>query len=138
LSKVIPKIVIDTNLLIAAFFNKKSASFKILKMAEEGKVKVLWSDIIKKEGEKILKNIRAPQKFKNFLTEKIFRKENRITKVPRINIVKEDVEDNKFLACAQKGKANLIISNDRHLLEIKKFRGIPILRPTQAIKKLKL
>jgi putative PIN family toxin of toxin-antitoxin system len=128
------KAVIDTNLLIAAFFNKYSASSKILRKAERGNIKVLWTESIKREAKRILDNIHASQEFRDFLEKEIFRKENRIKNPPKIEIIKEDVEDNKFLSCAKKGKADIIISNDRHLLKIKDFKGIPILTSTQALK----
>lgn len=86
--------------------------------------------------ERILNNIKANQKFRDFLNREIFRKENKVEKAPKIGVVKKDPADNKFLACAQKGKANLIVTNDHHLLDLKRFKGIPILTPTQAIWKL--
>ena len=152
------KIVIDTNLLIAAFFNKKSASFKILKEGTEGKIKILWTESIKKEGEKILSNIqhslasgsrktrknyRLAQELKireedSLDLDKVFKKENKIEKAPRVNFIKEDPTDNKFLACALKGGAQMIVTNDRHLLKIKKFKEIPTLTPIQALKMLKM
>ena len=38
----------------------------------------------------------------------------------KVNVVKEDKEDNKFLALALDGKADYIISGDKHLLKLKK------------------
>jgi hypothetical protein len=141
------KIVIDTNLLVAAFFNKRSASFKILKMAKEGRVQVLWTEPIKREAQKILTNIqhalravskkRFSFKGKEFLSQ-VFREENKIINPPKLDIIKEDPDDNKFLSCALKGKADLIITNDNHLLKIKNFKQIPILTPIRALEKLKL
>jgi len=43
-------------------------------------------------------------------------------------VVIADRTDNIFLECALDGSANLIISGDRHLLDIKAFRGIEIVR----------
>lgn len=48
----VSRVIIDTNLLIAAYFNKRSASFKILEKAREGEIKILWTESIKKEGER--------------------------------------------------------------------------------------
>lgn len=134
------KIVIDTNLLVAAFFNKKSASFKILKEGTEGKIKILWTESIKREGEKILSNIQHSLSSSSGegLLDKVFKKENKIEKAPRVDFIKEDPTDNKFLACALKGEAQMIVTNDRHLLKIKKFKEIPTLTPIQALKRLKM
>lgn len=138
------KIVIDTNLLVAAFFNKRSASFKILEMAKRREIEIFWTEPIRREAEEILGNIlhslaaiskSYPRTQKSAIMNKVFKKENKIERTPRINVVKEDPADNKFLACAIGAGAGLIITNDHHLLKLKSFKGIPILTPTQALKK---
>ena len=43
--------------------------------------------------------------------------------------MKGDPDDNRIIKCAVDGKANLIVSGDRHLLGIKHYRGIGIIRP---------
>jgi uncharacterized protein len=45
----------------------------------------------------------------------------------RIRIIKADPTDNIFLNLAIDGEADVIVSGDRHLLELKEFEGIPIL-----------
>jgi len=49
-------------------------------------------------------------------------------------ITKKDPADNHFLLCALLARADFIISGDSHLLELKKFRDVPILRPQEFIK----
>lgn len=44
-----------------------------------------------------------------------------------------DPKDNKFLALALAGSADLILSGDDHLLRLHPWRGIPILTPTQYL-----
>jgi putative PIN family toxin of toxin-antitoxin system len=41
-------------------------------------------------------------------------------------IVEDDPDDDIFLHCAEKGKANYIITADKHLLNLQSYRGIPI------------
>lgn len=133
------KIVIDTNLLVAAFFNKNSNSFKILKMARARKVRLLWTEKIRKEAQLILGNIKKavkPKMGNRDILKNIFQKENKVKNPPRLDIIKEDPEDNKFLSCALKGGAEIIVSNDRHLLDVNEFKRIPVLTPAQAVKKL--
>lgn len=52
-----------------------------------------------------------------------------------MQIIKEHPDDNKFLACAFKSRADCIISGDKHLLKIKKFQNIPILTTKQFLQK---
>jgi len=122
------KIVIDTNLFVAGYFNKDSASAKILRMARRNEVQILWTESIKKEVERIIQNIKARKKFQKEVQE-IFKEENKVEPRFKIKEIKEDPEDDKFLESAYFGKAQAIVSNDRHLLSLKQFQGIPIYTP---------
>ena len=125
------KIVVDTNLFVAQRFNRESASAKILKLAKENKIQILWTDKIRKEVERILKNIKAKKSLKEIST--IFKEKNRVFVKKKIKEIKEDPEDNKFLEAAFWGGAKLIVSSDTHLLKLKKFQEIPILTPKNAL-----
>ena len=50
-----------------------------------------------------------------------------------LNVVQDDPTDNKFLEAAVAGNANLIVSGDEHLLEIKSFRNISIIKPRRFV-----
>ncbi|MCD6271209.1 putative toxin-antitoxin system toxin component, PIN family, partial [bacterium] len=71
------KIVIDTNLFVAGYFNKDSASAKILRMARRNEIQILWTESIKKEVERIIQNIKARKKFQKEVQE-IFKEENKV------------------------------------------------------------
>ena len=43
------------------------------------------------------------------------------------NAVEDDPDDNRVLECAVKGRADCIVSGDRHLLRLGAYEGIPIL-----------
>lgn len=131
------KVVIDTNLLVASFFNKNSSAHKILEKAGRGEIEILWSSPIKKEARLILGKIsRSVNRPVENLSEEIFPKEQEVLNLPSVDVIKEDPDDNKFLACALKGKADIIVSNDQHLLTVKKFKGIPILTSKKALTKI--
>lgn len=46
----------------------------------------------------------------------------------QLHVVSSDPDDDRFLELALDGRADRIISGDRHLLDLKSFRGIPIMR----------
>lgn len=142
-------LIIDTNLLVAAAFNPSSASAKILVLAKQGQVNILWSQKTKKEAKLILGNLKnalggqnKKPDFAKKLIEKTFRPKNKIAlkNMPEvggsIEVIKKDPEDAKFLEAAQVAGVDMIVSNDRHLLELKNFRGIPIYTPKKALGKL--
>jgi len=48
-----------------------------------------------------------------------------------------DPADAKILACAVAGKADVIVTGDkRHLLPLKKYRGIPIVSPAEFLDRI--
>jgi len=51
-------------------------------------------------------------------------------------IIEKDPSDDKFILCAEAGKANFIISGDQHLLSNKNYKKIKIINPEQFLKKL--
>lgn len=45
----------------------------------------------------------------------------------------DDPDDDQVLACALAAKADLIVSGDRHLLNLKEYRGVRIVRVAEAV-----
>ncbi len=54
----------------------------------------------------------------------------------KISVVKDDPDDNKFIEAAVEGKADCIVTQDKHLLKLKEFRKIKIITPDEFIKLL--
>jgi predicted nucleic acid-binding protein len=48
--------------------------------------------------------------------------------VPRsvLNVVAADPDDNRILECAVDGNADIIVSNDHHLLDLRTYAAIPV------------
>jgi len=53
----------------------------------------------------------------------------------RLTILADDA-DNRVLECAVLGEADLVVSGDRHLLALKEYSGIPIVRPIDCLRTL--
>lgn len=53
-----------------------------------------------------------------------------------MEVVKEDPDDDKFIAAAIEGQADYIISGDKPLLNIKEYHGVKIISPADFISKL--
>lgn len=54
----------------------------------------------------------------------------------RVNAITADPDDNVILECAQAASAELIVSGDSHLLDLERWRGIDILSPADAMKRI--
>ncbi len=52
----------------------------------------------------------------------------------KLDIIKDDPDDNKFLECAFAASAEYIISGDEHLLSLKRFMDIKIVNPAEFVK----
>ena len=50
--------------------------------------------------------------------------------------IPEDAEDEMVLACAVDAEADLIVSGDRHLRDLREFQGIPILTAREFLERL--
>ncbi len=126
--------VVDTNVIISSLWNGLPG--KIMKSWENGLFKIAISNEILNEYIDILKRFQiTDEDLDEFIllfanTEKtIIAKPNK-----HINVITDDPADNKFLECAVASNADYIISGDRHLLRIKKYANIPIIRPKEFIK----
>lgn len=53
----------------------------------------------------------------------------------KIDIVKDDPDDNKILACAITSRSDYILTYDKHLLRLKEFRGVRIIQPEELLKR---
>ena len=85
--------------------------------------------ILEELKEKLSDGFKLPfEKVKEFLEIIVFTSQIVYPK-KKLNVVKKDSSDNKIIECALEARASFIISGDRHLLELKKYRGIKIISP---------
>jgi predicted nucleic acid-binding protein len=54
----------------------------------------------------------------------------------QVDPVVQDPKDDMFVACTIASRAQIFVTNDVHLLELNKYRGIQMLRPGEALKLL--
>ncbi|MEK6807483.1 MAG: putative toxin-antitoxin system toxin component, PIN family [Nanoarchaeota archaeon] len=129
--------VLDTNIFISGIF-WDGLPGKILTAAQNGEFELVTSLDCIYELHRVL--IEFKDKICLDLVEfwTRFAISNSLVVLPQAHFleVKDDLDDNKFLDAAVAGKAQFIISGDRHLLNLKEFRGVKIVRPTEFIKVL--
>jgi len=58
--------------------------------------------------------------------------------IPRVtlDVIGNDPDDNRILECAVEGKADVIVSGDHHLRDLKSYQGIPVVRPIDFLRTL--
>lgn len=133
------RIVTDTNVLISATFWNGDSS-KIIDKVEKKELCLLMSKEILGEFSNVLgyKEIQDKIRDKNLemkrTIEKIALLSVFIEPYRKFEVISEDPDDNKFLDCAVAGKADFIITQDKHLLKLKEFNGIKILKPDEFLR----
>ena len=138
------KVVIDTNVVISGTFWTGN-SYEVIKTVVEGKATLIVSVPILEEYDKILNSeeildkTTAYQKARIEVIHKILSRAVIVEPKEKFEIIKDDLDDNKFLDAAIEGSVNYIISQDKkHLLILKKFHNIPIISPEEFLKKSRI
>ena len=68
---------------------------------------------------------------------RVYRKAEFVSPQERISNIQPDPKDDKFLEAALAGKADFIVSGDKHMLDLKEFRSIPIITGREFLDWLK-
>jgi len=127
------KVVIDTNVFVSSFFG--GIPRKIIDLWKNGKITLCLSQAIIEEYIDVLIRLGIDNSEINDLI-KLFA-ENYFSiftaKTPKISVVKDDPDDNKFIECAVALDCKIIISGDKHLRSLKKYIDIKILSPREFI-----
>jgi uncharacterized protein len=123
------RVVLDTNIYVPALKSRNGRNFALFFAAIEGKYVLLVSPAIIRELARVLRRDISWQEDR---VQRAIRLVVRTAQViasagEELEAVKADPDDDRILECAVDGKADLIVSNDHHLLDLKNFRGIPIM-----------
>lgn len=129
------KVILDTNIFVAAGFNKSSKSAELVRMVKDGELMLVWDKATKRETEKIIGKI-PPLNWKNF--ENMFDKKHEyLGKTnPSLFSAVADKDDRKFAALAVAANA-VLISNDDHLLSVRDEIDAIINTPGELVRKMK-
>ncbi len=128
------KITTDTNVLVSSTF-WYGDSDRILRKVKEKEIELVLSELIIKEFSRVLNYEDIQNKIKNKnlemrrTVEKIISMSTITEPTQKLDIVKEDPDDNIILECALEGNVDYIISQDKHLLKLKEFKGMKIICP---------
>ena len=125
-------VVLDTTTLISALGWKHGNPRKVFDLCVHDKYKLIESlDLIKE----FILVINRPKfdfisvEYKNEFLLSFLQICDLVEPKEKLKVVKPDPKDDIVLECALAGKSNYIISGDKHLLDLKDFRGIKILTP---------
>jgi hypothetical protein len=132
------RVVIDTNIFVSSFFGGNPR--KIIDLWKSEKITLCLSNAILDEYVDVLRGIGLKEEDELEELLSLFSRGFNIvftTKTPKIKIIKNDPDDDKFIECAVALKAHTIITGDREVLTIKEYMGIRILTPQKFLEKYK-
>lgn len=137
------RVVIDANQFVSALLKPESNPADVLHLVREEKIQLVISSDIVNEIRAVLlyprimkRHRRTSEQIELFL-KKLLKTAVVTHSMARLDVVKDDPSDNKYLECAVEGRADYIISGDSHLTDLRSFRGITIVTPAQFLKALK-
>ena len=129
------RVVLDANVYVSAVLKPSSNPGQIIDLVRRNAVHLLVSPDILAEVKTVLLyprlqklHHRSPQWISAYVRERSDLAEITAGDV-EVNAIKDNPSDNIYLACAVEGKADFIVSGDRHLKDSKSFRQIPIVDP---------
>src|SRR3989344_2381493 len=127
-------VVLDTNVLIPITLWNYSLAQKVLFRLLNSNAKIFTSlDILKEYSKALNRDFKISQEEINEFIQKLSLFLNIVEIVEKLEIIKEDPNDNKILECALASNSEYIISYDKHLLKLKKFKNIKIISPVEAL-----
>lgn len=130
-------VVYDTNTYISGIFWKGLPRELLLK-ASAKEVDLFISTEILEEIQRVLKrDFEADESRVKSIVDNIIETAEVINVNQKIDVIKADPSDNKILACALECRAKYIVSGDYHLLSLKEYKGIKILKATEFLEKIK-
>ena len=131
------RVVLDTNVVVSALLFTGISS-KLVPLWQGGVITALVSRSILEEYLRVLSYPRfklSEGDIRGLIQEELLPYVEVVKPGRRLRVVDRDPSDDKFVECAVAGKARVIISGDKDLLSIGRYRKTLIQSPAQFLEK---
>ena len=127
--------VLDTNIFVSGIFWEENFCSQIIRKWKDKEITLISSIEILDEFVKTLRNfkIQMPEDMIEEWRNLIIENSVMVEPIMKIDVIKDDPDDNKFLEAGVAGGADIIISQDKHLLRLVEYRGMKIVGPGEFI-----
>lgn len=127
------RVVLDTNIFVSMALGGQVG--KINDEWRAGKFILVVSEEIVSEYLDVLQRPKLHLKSSTItaIVNRVYRKAEFVTPAEKIFVVLADTTDNKFVEAAVTGKTDYIVSGDKHLLDLKEYKSIPIITAREFI-----
>ena len=121
------RVVLDTNIVISSALG--GVLVFVLEKWDAGKFTVIVTTDVVSEYFEVLNRPKFGLKQETIdrITNYIYQFSEFVVPEEKIRFIEDDPKDDKFLEAAIAGKVDFIVSGDKHLLDLKEVRSIPII-----------
>lgn len=133
------RVVCDSNIIVAGLIANSGSPYEVLKAWRRGDIVLLVSEAIIAE---VVEALGRP-----FFREKRGITQQDIARVkqslemdavavstkPHLKVVREDPDDDRIIECALEGNADYLVSGDKHLLTLRRYRHLPIVSARELL-----
>lgn len=133
------RVVLDTNIFVSATIKPNTAPALVTEKFLHGEIEVLVSRELLKELEESIFYLRS-RKYSNWTDVEVMRFVGDIKEIAQEivpdsieRVIANDPDDDVVLAIAIAGRADYIVSGDRHLLDLREYKGVPIITATRFL-----
>ena len=128
--EIVPRVVLDTNVLVAAAYNSGSASRRVVEACLSGELTEVLSPALRREYEFILARAVRGQPYVEQI-RRLLDSAEVVDPARTPRVVPDDPEDDKLVAVALEAGA-VLVTNDAHLLAVTGYEGLRVLRPSEV------
>lgn len=129
------KVVFDTNIYISAFITPGGQGEAAYQKAIQGRIQLYSSiPILTETARKLLGKFKWDREMVDTAVSHIAEVATVIKPVKRIAVL-TDEPDNRILECAVEAQADVIVTGDKHLLRLNKYKEIAIVTLAEFLKK---
>jgi uncharacterized protein len=128
--ETVPRVVLDTNVLVAAAYNPGSASRRVVEACLSGGLTAVLSPALRREHDLILARAARGQPYRDRL-ELLLERADVVVPEATPRVVPDDPDDDKLVALALAACA-ILVTNDAHLLSLAGHEGLKVVRPAEV------
>lgn len=135
------KLVLDTNVIVGFSLRHKGAVATLWTLWRQQKFTLVTAPSILDEVTRVLDYPRIHSRLqwttarKQVFVATIRHKAILTDATTPIASAIRDLTDTKFLSCAIEGQADTVVTGDRHLLDLNRYQGIPIVTPQDCLQR---
>ena len=126
------KVVLDTNIIVSASISRSGSPYQVVQAWRRQEIILVLSRAIVEEVTEVLG--RPYFREKHHITksdiaslgQSLERQAMMVVPKEHLDVIGDDPDDDRVLECVVEGGADYLVTGDHHLLELRRYRAIPL------------